>query len=178
VRILYRARQFWRSVTLKTEQYDLERAQEQLNPAQLELFKKLPPADKLHALEVFYKLLKNGESQPDLLTAALLHDIGKLYYHLNPLERAMVVVVSAWMPRFAQRLGAVPAQGWQTLPGWRKAFIVAENHASWGAELSSQAGASTVVEALIRQHHASRKSEVGDLEPGLLHRLKVVDNDS
>jgi putative nucleotidyltransferase with HDIG domain len=178
VRILYRLRQFWRSVTLKTEPYALERAQRQLNPAQWELFNRLQPADKLHALEVFHKLLSNGESQPDLLTAALLHDIGKLHTHLNPLERAMVVVVSAWTPRCARRLGVIPVQGWQALPGWHKAFIVAENHASWGAELARQAGASSVVEALIRQHHASDKSQVGDLEPDLLHRLKVVDNDS
>jgi putative nucleotidyltransferase with HDIG domain len=178
VGILYRVRQFWRSVTLKTEHYDLEQAREQLNPAQWELFSQLQPADKLHALEVFHKLLKNGESQPDLLTAALLHDIGKLHYRLNPLERAMVVVVSAWMPRCARRLGVIPVQGWQTLPGWHKAFIVAENHAGWGAELTRQAGANTVVEALIRQHHAPHKNKVGDLESDLLHRLKVVDNDS
>jgi putative nucleotidyltransferase with HDIG domain len=178
VRILYRLRQFWRSVTLKTELYDLERAQRQLNPAQWELFNRLQPADKLHALEVFHKLLINGESQPDLLTAALLHDIGKLRFRLNPLERAMVVVVSAWMPRLTRRLGAIPVQGWQALPGWHKAFILAENHAQWGAELARQAGASSVVEALIRQHHASDDREVGDLESGLLHRLKVVDNDS
>lgn len=178
MRILYRVRQFWRSVTLKTEYDDLEQARVQLNPAQWELFNRLQPADRLHALAVFHKLLEHGESQPDLLTAALLHDIGKLHYRLNPFERAIVVVVSAWLPRYAQHLGVIPDQGWQSLPGWHKAFIVAENHASWGAEIAKQAGASAMVEALIRQHHGSRKSEVGDLKEDLLHRLKVVDNDS
>ena len=178
VRILYRVSQFWRSVTLKTEYYDLERAQEQLNPVQWELFSRLQPADKNHALMVFHKLLDQGESQPDLLTAALLHDIGKLRYRLNPFERAMVVVISAWMPGWAKRLGVIPDQGWQSMPGWHKAFILAENHADWGAEAARQTGASELVEALIRQHHSRQGSEVGDLEDSLLHRLWIVDNGS
>jgi putative nucleotidyltransferase with HDIG domain len=178
VRILYRVRQFWRSVTLKTEHDVLEQARRQLSSEQWELFHQLQPADKNHALVVFHKLLEQGESQPDLLTAALLHDIGKLCYRLNPFERALVVIVSAWMPQYAQRLGAIPIQGWKSLPGWHKAFIVAENHANWGAEMANTAGASGMVEALIRRHHGEYKREVGDLEDKLLHSLKIVDNDS
>jgi putative nucleotidyltransferase with HDIG domain len=176
--MVYRVRQFWRSVTLKTEADDLERAKAQLSPVQWELFNRLQPAEAAHAIMVFRKLLERGENQPDLLTAALLHDIGKLAYRLNPFERAMVVVVSALMPQHAQHWGELPAEGWQALPGWRKAFIVAEQHATWGAEMARQAGVSAMAEALIRQHHGPYRSEVGNMENNLLHTLQVVDNDS
>jgi putative nucleotidyltransferase with HDIG domain len=178
VRILYRVRQFWRNVTLKTDSYDLKRAQEQLNAEQWKLFNRLQPAEKMHAMIVFHKLLEQGENQPDLLTAALLHDIGKLKYCLNPFQRAMVVVVSALMPRCAQRWGTPPTQGWEALAGWRKAFIVAEQHATWGAEMARQAGVSAMAEALIRQHHHPHGDEVGNDEDKLLHKLWIVDNDS
>jgi putative nucleotidyltransferase with HDIG domain len=178
VRILYRASQFWRSVALKTDVDDLEQAQAQLSHEQWELFKRLQPAERAHAIMVFRKLLQRGENQPDLLTAALLHDIGKLQYRLNPFQRAMVVVASALMPRHARHWGILPTHGWEALPGWRKAFIVAEQHAAWGAEMARQAGVSPMVEALIRQHHLPHRKEEGNIEDNLLHILWVVDNDS
>ncbi len=97
-------------------------------------------------MAMFHRLLEQGENQPDLLVAALLHDIGKLRYRLNPLERAMVVLVKAINPEQAHRWGSLPPDGWDRLPGWRKAFIVAEQHAGWGAEMARQAGVSPLTE--------------------------------
>jgi predicted HD phosphohydrolase len=54
-----------------------------------------------------HKLVDQG-SQPDLLVAALLHDVGKLRYKLNPLERAMVVLVRRLSPETARRWGSLP----------------------------------------------------------------------
>ncbi len=176
MRIIYRARQFWRTVFLKTDLLDLTEARERLSPSQWALFDQLQPAEKAHALRMLRALLEGGENQPDLLLAALLHDVGKLRYQLNPIERVMVVAAQAIIPRTAQHWGATPAAGWEALPGWRKAFVVSEHHAEWGAQLAHQAGVSPLAEALIRRHHNPAIDQVGEIETRLLHALWVVDN--
>jgi hypothetical protein len=178
VGVLYRIRQFWRTISVKIDLLELERAQALLRPKQRELFKQLQHAEKDHAVVMFHRLLEQGENQPDLLVAALLHDVGKLRYRLNPLERAMVVMVHAIKPERAHCWGNLPPNGWDGLPGWRKAFIVSEQHAGWGAEMARQAGVSPLTETLIRLHHNPHRHEVGAAENNLLHKLWVVDNES
>jgi putative nucleotidyltransferase with HDIG domain len=178
VRILYRVRQFWRTVTLKSNPHKLAQVQAQLSPMQWKLFEQLQPGEKDHAVTMFHKLQQQGENEPDLLAAALLHDIGKVRYRLSPMERAMIVLVKAIMPEKALRLGCLPPGGWEGLPGWRKAFIVSGQHASWGAELARQAGVSHQTESLIRLHHEPHALHSGGADASLLHKLWSVDNES
>jgi len=178
VRIFYRAHQFWRTVFLKTDHLDFSTAQDCLAPAQWALFSQLQPAEQAHALKMLHTLHKQGEKQPDLLVAALLHDVGKLRYRLNPVERALVVLAQAIIPHFVLRWGVIPDDGWEALPGWRKAFVVSEQHAEWGAQLAHKAGVSALAVALIRQHHQPAFPQAGEMENRLLHALWVVDNHS
>ena len=178
MRILYRIRQFWRAFSAQTSPLELERALGRLNPEQRELFTQLQPAEKSHALAMFHRLLEQGENQPDLLMAALLHDIGKLHYRLNPMQRAMVVLVKAINPTQSRRWGSIPPNGWDRLPGWRKAFIVAEQHAGWGAAMARKSGVSPLTENLIREHHYPHRHEASAVENSLLRKLWVVDNES
>ncbi|HSB66439.1 MAG TPA: HD domain-containing protein [Anaerolineales bacterium] len=178
MRILYRTRQFWQSVFLKTEPKRLEQVRGRFNTAQWALFTQLQPEEQAHALRIFYKLLEQGDDQPDLLLAALLHDVGKLKYPLNPLERAIIVLVRATLPKQASQWGSLPHGDWESFPGLRKAFILAENHAQWGADLARQAGVSPLTEALIRDHQHSPPIAAGELENSLLHKLQVLDNDN
>jgi len=127
---------------------------------------------------MLYRLLEQGENHPDLLVAALLHDVGKLHYHLNPFERALIVLVRLFLPEQAHLWGSLPATGWDDVPRWRKAFVLAEQHAGWGAELARQAGASTLTENLIREHHYPHFNNYNSAENSLLHKLWVVDNES
>lgn len=178
MRAVYRVRQFWRAVFLKTDPQGLAQAHEHLTPTQWSLFIQLQRDEQAHAVSVFQKLLDHGESQPDLLVAALLHDIGKVKYRLNPLERTIIVVAQAIFPRQARRIGSLPPGGWDGLPGWRKALILAEHHAEWGAELAHQAVVSPLTEALIRRHQHPSQPVPGEPENSLLHKLWLVDNDS
>lgn len=178
MRILYRVRQFWRTISVKTDPDELERAQALLTPAQRKLFVQLQPGEKDHAVAMFRSLIEQGENQPDLMAAVLLHDVGKLRYRLNPLERAVVVMVRWIKPELSRRWGSLPLDGWDGLPGWRKAFIVAEQHAEWGAEMARQAGVSPLTESLIREHHHPQGHAAGDVENSLLWKLWVVDNES
>ncbi len=142
------------------------------------LFTRMQPGEQKHALMVYRRLLDQGENQPDLLAAALLHDVGKLRHPLHPLERAMVVLVKALSPRRAQGWGKLPSINWDHLPSWRKAFIVAEHHATWGAEMAHQAGVSELTENLIRQHDQPHSQVADSEETSLLRKLWLVDNES
>jgi putative nucleotidyltransferase with HDIG domain len=178
VGILYRVRQFWRTIAVKTNPDELERAQVRLSPDQRELFGQLQPGEKGHALAMYRRLLEQGENQPDLLVAALLHDVGKTRYRLNPLVRVMVVLVKAVSPERSRRWGSLSPNGWDGLPPWRKVFVVAEQHAGWGAEMARKSGVSPLTETLIREHHHPQGHAVGDVEQDLQRKLWVVDNES
>jgi putative nucleotidyltransferase with HDIG domain len=178
LRIQYRLRQFWRTLSITNNPLELEQALALLSPEQRDLFSQLQPSELNHALMMFCRLLAQGEDQPDLLVAALLHDVGKLRYRMSRLERVMVVLVKAVMPRQAHRWGELPLSGWDGLPSWRLAFIVAEQHAEWGAEMARKAGVSPLAEILIREHHQPPNQEANSTENYLQRKLWLVDNES
>lgn len=163
---------------LRTDSDVLVQVRGRFTPAQWELFLQMQPADQRHALRIFQRLVRQGENQPDLLLAALLHDVGKLRYRLNPLERAMVVLVEAIQPGQAKRWGSLPPAGWDDLPGWRKAFILAAQHADWGAEMAGQVGATSLTVTLIRYHHQPTRLKDDEWMSSLLNKLWLLDNES
>ncbi len=178
MRVLYRLRQFWRSLAVDLDLSEVDQAKRWLTPGQMELFERLQPDEKHHALVMLRHLLAQGESQPDLLVAALLHDVGKLRHPLNPIERAMVVVTEAIVPARAREWGRIPPQGFETLPRWRKAFVVAEQHAGWGADLAHISGVSPLTESLIRSHHRPQALQSNGEASQMLLKLWILDNES
>ena len=178
MRILYRVRQFWRTVSLKKAHPALDDALAVLSPTQGALFSRMPRAEQEHALTVLRRLWQQGETQPDLLVAALMHDVGKLCCPIGPFYRAIVVIGKAVVPGQSRRWGELPPAGWEDLPMWHKAFIAADHHAEWGAQLASQAGVSSLAERLIRLHHQSHGQGADPEEIQLHHKLHLVDNES
>jgi putative nucleotidyltransferase with HDIG domain len=178
VRVLYRARQFWRTLSLKTNLLEQQQARALLTDQQWDLFIKLQPSEMRHASSMYHMLYEQGDHQPDLLVAALLHDLGKLRYPMNPIDRAVVVLVKAILPGLARRWGELPPNRWVSAPGLRKAFVVTEQHARWGAEMAQAVGVSQLTINLIRKHHDPPCPETGQTENCLLHKLRLVDNES
>jgi hypothetical protein len=174
-RLLYRTRQFWQALRPAPAHEDLKIARASLAPAQWTLFCRLQPGEQAHGLRVLRALLDQGETAPDLLVAALLHDAGKLRAPLALWERVLIVLGSAFFPARAARWG-------QGRPrGWRRAFVVAAQHPAWGAELAAQAGASPRAVALIRRHQEripAAEPPAGSLEASLLRKLQAVDDES
>lgn len=183
-RFLYRIRQF--KLFLLASQpapEDLEPARHMLTDRQFALFLGLQSAEQAHSLAVYTELVSRGESSPDLLTAALLHDIGKVLHPLKAWERGLVVIAKSVIPVQAHKWGSGPARG------WRRPFVVIEQHPAWGAEMAAQVGTDAFVVELIRRHQEPLPQKNGQdqertLEKStlnaeiLLRKLQAVDEDN
>jgi len=146
-RFAYRARQFWNAVLKPDVHIKSEAILPYLSPSQLILFRQMQPSEQAHAYHVFNHLVDAGKRDPDLLAAALLHDVGKILSPLSIFDRIMIVVGRHLFPKAAKRWGEAAPHGLQ------RPFVVAACHAQWGADLVEQAGASSLTIELVRGHH-------------------------
>jgi len=113
-------------MTTVPDQTGIELAQSILSPALLALFLEMQPAEINHSLEITRRLIASGETDPDLLAAALLHDVGKSRSPLDLWERAIVVLAKRLIPGVSQRWGAS-----EDMRGLIRIFVVAEQHPAW-----------------------------------------------
>ena len=131
-----------------------ERAEVQccLNPALAALFGRQTVGEQVHSLRVMRALAAGGgaSTRPELLQAALLHDVGKSLSPLSLFDRGLVVLARALAP------AAIRGWGQGQARGWRRPFVTAERHPEWGAELCARAGASPLTVTLIRRHASPR----------------------
>lgn len=170
---IYRVRQFLRAANswVRPDGGDLDLASEFLPPGALDLFAAMPSYDRRHALDVLDALRREGHTEPDLLAAALLHDVGKTAHDREPLRlwhRVMVVLLRTLA---SGRLESYASD----IPGsWRQPFFVQQNHAAIGAELARQAGCSQAAVQLILRH----EDPVAATDDPLLVALKTADSRS
>ena len=177
-RLFYRTRQFWQAISSRSPQVDLELISAVLTPSQISLFNQMQTSEQAHSLRVFRKLSSQGEQNTDLLVAALLHDIGKIRAPLRLWERVLIVLVRVICPGCIHKWGSAPSEG---SLGWRRTFVVAEQHPRWGAELAAQCGTSVLAVELISRHqeHLTLSQVTGSsMEDSLLRKLQAVDNNS
>jgi hypothetical protein len=170
--VFYRARQFWQALTAVPAAEDLEQAGQALSPQLMALFLNQTASEQVHSLKVFFQVWEQGERSPDLLSAALLHDIGKSRCPLRVWERAAVVIGQALAPRQIERWSRAE------LNGWNRPFVVAVQHAAWGAELAAAAGASPLTVDLIRRHHDPAAEGLLPPADRLLQQLQIFDHNS
>ncbi len=165
-RLAYRSRQFWLALTARRGGPALAHIAPYLSPAQQTLFRRLQPAEQAHAFLVLQRLRQSGHQDPDLLTAALLHDVGKCLSPLSLFDRVWIVLGRRFLPRLARRWGEGEPRG------LCRPFVVAARHADWGADLAAEAGVSARAVGLIRRHQ--------DADPGgdpLLAALQAADDE-
>ncbi len=167
-RAAYRVRQFFRALTAWWVQEELSDIERVLTPAQQALFQRMLPADRRHALTVFRTLRARGVESADLLTAALLHDVGKAAAPPALWVRVAVVLLGRFAPRWLERMSA----GEPT--GWRRPFVVYRRHAEQGAQWATEAGCSPLTVALIRRHEERLAMPDGE-EDALLALLQEAD---
>jgi hypothetical protein len=143
----HRVAQFLRAAFARPAAGDGALVEQHLPPQLRPAFARLGRAEQAHAVATLRTLLRQGHTDPDLLAASLVHDLGKSRAPLRLLERVLVVMAQACMPRRAARWG----QG--ELRGWHRPFVVAAQHAAWGEALVLEAGGSANLAEIVRRHH-------------------------
>lgn len=139
-----------------------------LAPSQQALFERMAPADQQHAVAVARLLLEQGLTEPALLQAALLHDVGKANSGLNLAYRTTIVLLRTLWPAALDWLSARDA-------GWRRPFYRHRHHPERGARLAEAAGADPVAVELIRRHQDHQRRVPASRIDRLLAALQAAD---
>jgi putative nucleotidyltransferase with HDIG domain len=174
-RALYRLRQFWLALQGGGSGISIDRIRAVLDPGLVALFLQMQPSEQAHSYAIYCDLAAAGETDRDLLTAALLHDVGKARSPLRLWERAAVVLGRLFLPARVRRWGSAGSQGGK-LAIFSHAFQVAEQHPAWGAEMARRAGASARACRLILRHQDKLEPGADQDEDRLLGKLQAVDD--
>ncbi len=172
-RIAYRGWQFWKLITSRSlTEEEARQIADILSVDQMALFSRQNAAGQQHGFRVFQRLIEDGINNQDLLVAALLHDVGKIRYKSYWWDRPLVVVMGVLFPT------RIKAWGKNNRKGWRRPFVIKEQHALWGAEYVQQAGCSPITVDLILHHQDEVRSGHDTVETTLLDQLLRADNKS
>jgi hypothetical protein len=144
--ICYRVGQFLRALTARVSGEEVDQATGVLTPEARALFRRQAVQDQRHALAVCRVLRRAGYTNPHLLAAALLHDVGKATTRLPAWQRAVIVLLGRFAPRLLARL----SQGEPRF--WNQPFVIYAQHPEVGACWAQEAGCSPLTVALIRRH--------------------------
>ncbi|MBN1535855.1 MAG: HD domain-containing protein [Anaerolineales bacterium] len=174
--IIYRSGQFWQALLVSPSADDMELVRSILPSEQWQLFKKMSPAEQVHCIKTARCLIKKEHRQPDLLAAALLHDVGKTVYPLRLWERVWLVIGNTFFPKWTARWRRETDFAALNENYWQRVFVVFHRHAGWGADLAKQAGASPLCVNLIRRHQDEISMDANSMEDRLLFYLQEADN--
>lgn len=166
----YRFRQGIRALGSWLRPVDDAQAEATLSPALVALYRQMRRSERQHSLRMLHSLISAGHTDPDLLVAALLHDVGKTRTHFFLPEKVLVVLVKAIAPPLYRRWGSGPVHG------WRRPFAVSVQHPVWGAEMVAAAGGSPLAVELILRHAESLDLEERTRADRLLRALQAVDD--
>lgn len=149
MRPAYRVRQFGAHLRARVSAEERADAHAELPQRAAAVFDGMPVADQRHALDVLHRLRATGQTDADLLAAALLHDAGK-GGRIRLWHRVVTVLVEAVAPSRLESLGSPdPAS-------WRHPFHLQRHHEALSARAALEAGCGPRVAAFI----------AGTAEPG------------
>ena len=167
--ILYRVRQFALALGAQANGERVEDLPRFLDDHKKELFRRMPSMDQHHCLAVFGTLREAGHTDPSLLEAALLHDVGKTLGPVRIGHRVLAVLAKSFFPVLWNKFDGQPGT-------WRYPFFVHRQHAALGAELTAEAGCNPDVVWLVAHHEDERRDvEPGDSRGSLLAALQAAD---
>jgi hypothetical protein len=145
---VYRIKQFFGALTARITDGDQQTLARLLTPPQQALFKSMARNDQRHCLDVCETLRQAGHADPALLTAALLHDVGKAAGRVWLWQRALAVLLGCFAPGALRWL----ERGDLSAPWWRRGFVVNRLHPELGARWAAEAGCLPATVDLIRRH--------------------------
>jgi hypothetical protein len=162
---MHRVRQFAAHVTARVEPAERAYARRLLSDSAWRLFDAMPVADRRHALDVVGRLRAGGHDDPDLLTAALLHDAAK-GSRMRLWHRVSGVLLEGLAPSVLRRLAHPDSRS------WRHPFHLYLHHQDLSADLAEAAGASPRTVSFLR----GTARGAGDAQ--LARALKAADDAS
>jgi len=169
VGVLYRVRQFTLALGAHVSRERTDDLAPYLDRPQLDLFNRMSSIDQHHCKAVFHALQVAGHRDPSLLSAALLHDVGKTLGPVRIWHRVLAVLAKTLVPRLWESMDANP--GTRLYP-----LYVHRQHAAMGSDLAAQAGCGKDAVWLIAHHeNPEPESQVGDRMRGLLVALQDAD---
>lgn len=174
-RMRYRVAQFvsWlRPQNRQGEQADISRW---LSPQAVALFQQMVGRDQRHSLDVLRRVQQTAPDQPDLLAAALLHDVAKTAQpgrRIRMHHRALVVLLEALRPGWVQQIAR------DEPTSWRYPFYLHRHHPEQGARLAQAAGCSPLTVELIRRHQDKLDRQPHNETERLLALLQAADDAS
>lgn len=174
----YRFCQFWQDIWATTDDQIIAGLRNRFEARFVELFSKLSAGEQAHSLRVLGWLDTQGETNQDLLIAALLHDVGKSRFRLSIWDRAWVVITNGFFPSWQKSFNGYQMEVIPKWKIWLKPLIIAENHPHWGAEMVAQAGGSAMVVELIREHQNHLADPGVSLKDQLLYKLQYADRNN
>lgn len=145
----YRSGQFFRGFRWALQPDEVSRVCSLLNDRERLLFSAMQGRDRRHSMDMVRWLEREAASgghapSRELLTAALLHDVGK--GSLIVWDRVAFVLLGACSLRVRRSVEREQGRRWQQAL-WRL-----EHHARLGADLLERAGSSPRVIELVRRH--------------------------
>lgn len=162
---MHRVGQFVAHVRARVAPYEEAFAHRVLPPRAASAFDEMPVADRRHGLDVTARLLAEGHDSPDVLAAALLHDVAK-GSRMRLWHRVAGVLLETIAPRLLGRL-ADPRPA-----SWRHGLYLYLHHARMSAEVAEAVGCSPSTVRLLRGEAD------GDREARLLRALRAADDAS
>ena len=160
---LYRVKQFYWSMVSKLNGEDIDFLKMYLETFELQLFNQLPTYEKKHCINVArdVKLTLNQRNiiSEKLIKISLLHDIGKIYNIMNPIEKAIMVIIHKLTNGKIRVFNKI------------KIINIYYNHGEIGYSLLKKYGYDDRFLFLVKNHH--NNSIIGDIE---LDLLKECDN--
>ncbi|HEY8892241.1 MAG TPA: HDIG domain-containing metalloprotein [Clostridium sp.] len=155
---LYRVKQFYRSIVAKINDEDAEFLKTHLQKYELQLFNQLPTYEQKHCVNVArdVKLTCNLRKLQvkDLIKVALLHDIGKIYNSMNPIDKSIMVILNKMTKGKIRACKKI------------KNVNVYYNHGTIGYNLLKEYGYDDRFLFLVKNHHNNKI--IGDIELDLL----------
>lgn len=158
--MMKRSRQFFRALFSKLDAGDRALIDQHLDPAKKSLFYNMEEPVQKHCVNVARTVQDICRGQDlntgPLITAALIHDIGKTQGSFSLTHRVLYVICNRFSPTLTQKIGYLK-KSQQPESGWfnqlRYAFYVHLNHERLGAELAREAELSQDIIFLIQNHH-------------------------
>ena len=162
---MHRVGQFVAHVRARVEPEEMAMVRRVLPAGGAALFESMPTADRRHGLDVAERLVRAGNEDPDLLGAALLHDVAK-GHRMRLWHRVAGVLLEAFAPSALGRL-ADPEPG-----SWRHPFHLYLHHEPISADLAVAAGCPPRLGSFIRGEASTQD------DARLLGALKAADDAS